>query len=539
MIIFGIAITVAVVIFVGIYIAKKIDGDSANFLVAGRSLGVPLVGVSLVGAAVDANATVGNTDLTSQFGFWAGASLPIGLAICLVLTGAFLAKPMNAMRLFTLGDYFRLRFNRPSEVVASAIMILAFVVLLAGNLVACGYLMEHFAGIPYAWGILIALALVFAYTVAGGLFSDAYTAAIQTAITVVATISLLVWVGLTYGIIIPEGMGPFDLGQLSDPAQGAAINWATLIALGIGDIVAIDFMQRIFGAKSPKVARRACFSAAAITAAVGVSFALVSLAAVSAGFSAADGPILYQLLGESAPPIIAILVLSGIVAASFSTASGAMLATSAIAVRNIAAVRRKHAQASDPLLRWTRLVMIPISLAGAFLAIQVTQTGILLTLAFDLLLVCLAGPFLTSIYWKRPGVVALLASVAVGFVLRITFLALTPTLYGVPNDILYIPNDLVTGDFDGWATIIAFVVSYAVFLLVTAVSPRTEKEFTGEARVRKLLDDEQLSLDTQSMAIITAPRDGVPHRPRTIDGAAEAEPAEVPVSVGDSAGGTD
>lgn len=515
MIMFGVSLTVLAIIIVGIYIARKIDGDSANFLVAGRSLGVPLVGVSLVGAAVDANATVGNTDLTSDFGFWAGASLPLGLAICLALTGTFLAKPMNAMRLFTLGDYFRLRFNRPSEVVASVIMILAFVILLAGNLVACGLLMEHFAGIPYAWGIFLALALVFAYTVAGGLFSDAYTAAIQTVITIVAAISLLVWVAMTYGIIIPEGMGPFDLGQLSDPAQGAAINWATLIALGIGDIVAIDFMQRIFGAKSPQVARRACYSAAVITAAIGVTFAIVSLAAVSAGFSTEEGPILYQLLGDAAPPIIAILVLSGIVAASFSTASGAMLATSALAVRNIAAVRRKHAQASDPLLRWTRLAMIPISILSAFLAIQVPQTGILLTLAFDLMLVCLAGPFLVSVYWKRPGVTALLVSVTVGFIVRVGFLALTPTLYGVPNDILYIPNDIVTADFDGFATLLAFAISFGVFLLVTALSPRTAAEVAGEARVRRLLDDEQVSMDTRSMQIITAPRDEVEHRPRT------------------------
>ena len=80
-----------------------------------------------------------------------------------------------------------------------------------------------------------------------------------------------------YGITIPEGMGPFDLGQLTDPAQGAPINWATLIALGIGDIVAIDFMQRIFSAKSPEIARRACFVGAAGTALVGIPYALVAL----------------------------------------------------------------------------------------------------------------------------------------------------------------------------------------------------------------------------------------------------------------------
>ena len=53
------------------------------------------------------------------------------------------------------------------------------------------------------------------------------------------------------------------------------VNWATLIALGVGDIVAIDFMQRIFSARTPEVARRACYFGAAGTVLVGVPFALV------------------------------------------------------------------------------------------------------------------------------------------------------------------------------------------------------------------------------------------------------------------------
>lgn len=491
MIIFGVGVTVLVVLVVGIAVARKIDGDSANYLVAGRRLGIPLVAVSLTAAAVDSNATVGNTDLTAQFGFWSGASLALGLALCLLITGLFLARPMNAMRLFTLADFFRLRYGRPTEVVASVIMILSFTILLAGNLVACGFLLQEFANVPYLWGVILSVALVLAYTVAGGLFSDAYTAVIQTIITVVAAVSLLVWVALSYGIVIPEGMGPFDLEQLTDPAFGAPINWATLIALGIGDLVAIDFMQRIFGAKSPEVARRACFAGAAGTAAIGTIFALVALTASSVlGITVADGPILYQLLGDYAPPLIAVLVLSGIVAASFSTASGAILATSAIAVRNIFSVRRHVGTGPDPLLRWTRLAMIPIVVLGSFLAIRVSQTGILLTLAFDLMLACLAAPFLIGVFWKRPGAKAALIAAGAGFAVRMVLLALTPTLYGVPNDILYVPNTLVGPELDGWTTLIAAVVGFGAYAAIGALAPRTETELAAGAAVRDELDAE-------------------------------------------------
>ena len=67
-IILGVSVSVLAVLIVGILVARKVDGDSANFLVAGRQLGVPLVAVSLTAAAVDSNAMVGNTDLTSQAG---------------------------------------------------------------------------------------------------------------------------------------------------------------------------------------------------------------------------------------------------------------------------------------------------------------------------------------------------------------------------------------------------------------------------------------------------------------------------------------
>ena len=161
---------------------------------------------------------------------------------------------MNRMKLFTLADFYRLRYGRGVEVASSVFMIFAFAILMAGNLVACGFLLERFLGLDYTVGVLVAVGLVLVYTIGGGMFSDAYTAAIQIVITIVATVGLVVWFGTTYGFEVAEGMGPFDFEQLTQTSAGAPINWATLIALGIGDIVAIDFMQRIFAARSPETA---------------------------------------------------------------------------------------------------------------------------------------------------------------------------------------------------------------------------------------------------------------------------------------------
>jgi len=467
MIIIGVAVGVLVVIVVGLVVARKVDGDSTNFLVAGRSLALPLVAAGLMGQAVDANATLGNTDLAYEFGFWAGASLPLGLGLCLLITGIFFAGRMNRMRLLSLPDFYRITYGRGVELAASVLMIFSFCILLAGNLVAGGFLFERFLGTSYTGGVFLVVAIVLTYTLAGGMFSDAYTAFIQMIITVTGSLALLIWVGMRFGISIPDGLGPFDLGQLADPAQGAVINWATLIALGIGDIVAIDFMQRIFSARSPQVARRACFVAAAGTAIVGIPYALVALSLQSVLGPDAEGPVLFTVLGDLAPIGLSILVLSAIIAASCSTANGAILGTAAVAVRNIAGIEPRAPGAErDPLLRTVRLTMLPVVAVAIVFALRVPQTGILLTLAFDLLLAAMVVPFVLGHYWSRATAAAATASIVVGLAVRIGLFVVTPTIYGVPNTLLYLPNDVVGAGFDGWPTFIAALASLTAFVTV-------------------------------------------------------------------------
>jgi SSS family solute:Na+ symporter len=468
MVIIGVAFGVLLVLVVGLAVARKVDGDSTNFLVAGRSLALPLSAAGLMGQAVDSNATLGNTDLSFSLGFWAGASLPLGLGICLLLTGIFFAKRMNAMGLLSLPDFYRIKYGRGIEITSSILMIFSFCILLAGNLVAGGFLFERFLGTTYTVGVLIIVAVVLTYTITGGMFSDAYTAFIQMVITVIGSLALLTWVGVTYGISTPEGMGPFDLGQLTDSAQGAPINWATLVALGIGDIVAIDFMQRIFSAKSPDVARRACFVGAAGTAIVGIPYALVALSAGPIlGDTAPDGPVLFAIL-DYAPAALTILVLSAIIAASCSTANGVILGTAAVAVRNIAGLEQQldTGDGRDPLLRRVRITMIPVVGIAIFFALQVPQTGILLTLAFDLMLAGLVVPFVFGHYWSRITTAAATAAIVVGVGVRLVLFALTPTMYGVENTLLYIPNDTFGPGFDGWPTFIAPICSLIAFVVV-------------------------------------------------------------------------
>ena len=491
-ILYGIVGIIVTMLAIGFYVARKVKGDSVNYIVAGRGLILPLAAATLMAQSLDSNATLGNTDLVASFGFWAGAALPVGLATCLFLTGLFFAKPMNRMNLTTLPDFYRRKYGRTAEVLASLIMSVAYAFLLAGNLVAGGFLFEIFVGTSFQVGVFIIAGLVLTYTIAGGLFSVAYTDLLQAGVALVGSIGLIVFVTTQYGITIPEGMGPTNLGQLTDPSQGAYINLATIVALGLGDIVAIDFMERVFAADSPETARKACFIGAAGTLIIGVPFSIVALSAnpilASLGVETGGQAILYTLLQNAVPPWLAALVIAGILAASFSTSDGAILGTSAVIARNIGNIRVDESTAvttdggstddtadddsllgtdSDRLLTVTRLMSIPITLLGIFFAIRVSATGMLLVLAFDIMLAGAFVPLVMGLYWSEMATTpAALASMVGGSLTRLVLFVLVPTTYAYENTLLYINNDIFTASFDGLPTFIAAGVSLVVFVAV-------------------------------------------------------------------------
>ena len=467
----GIIVFLVGTIAIGLWAAKQVKGDSENYLVAGRGLVLPLAAATLMAQSVDSNATLGNTDLVAEFGFWAGASLPIGLALCLFLTAMFFAKPMNRMGLITLPDFYRVKYNHLTEVVASCLMVLSFSFLLAGNLVAGGYLFETFLGTSYVAGVMLLAIVVFIYTASGGLFAVAYTDAIQVAIALIGSLSLLVFIAVNFGLDMPADTGPLAFAQLSDPSAGAVVNWATLLALGLGDIVAIDFMARIFAAKSPETAQRACLIGCAGTLIIGIPFSLIALSApqilADAGITP-DGPILYALIDGVVPPLLGLIVIMAILSASLSTADGAILGTSSVIAHNIIGIRSDdHNAAGDRLLLITRVMAFLITALGVFFALKIPQTGVLLLLAFDLGFAGLLVPLAGGIYWNKGTWQGALSCIILGSLTRLIFFVLMPVTFGIDNTLLYIPNGIFTADFDGFPTLISPLVGLATFIIVS------------------------------------------------------------------------
>lgn len=98
------------------------------------------------------------------------------------MNGLFLASKINEDNVLTLPDIFAKRYGKVVEVMCSISTIISFLCLLAGNLVGLGAILSYLLGISEAGAIFLSAALVLLYTIAGGLFSVAYTDVVQGAI---------------------------------------------------------------------------------------------------------------------------------------------------------------------------------------------------------------------------------------------------------------------------------------------------------------------------------------------------------------------
>jgi len=293
--------------------------------------------------------------------------------------------------------------------------------------------------------MLIAAIIVLIYTFAGGLFSSAYTDIFQIYLAIIAfwaafLFFALGYAGVDFGTILGSVPPSYiDLSGLTDMANGALVNWAGILALALGDIVALDFMERVFAAKDGKTAQRGAFMGAGLTIATIVPTSMMGIVALYLLPSLADPFTAYPTLALNHMPFpIGVALLMGVLGASMSTANGGLLAISSVISRNIIQrdILRKWLKRpgmeDSKLLKTTRIFTIPMMVAAFALAYVLPQPGIYLILAFDIVFAGAWAPLTLGLFWKKANAPAALVSLIVGSALRVLmFYIIPPELAGL------------------------------------------------------------------------------------------------------------
>jgi len=129
-----------------------------------------------------------------------------------------------------------------------------------------------------------------------------------------------------------------------------------------------------------------------------------------------------KLLTHQTQPFLGAWCLIGIVAASMSTADGAILAMGTVWSHNITRQLDSYFPSlvtPENLLMAARLSTIPFSLAATIIASEVRETGYLLIVAFDIMLAGVVAPLFGCFYAKNPSPRAAFCSLLAGVIVRV------------------------------------------------------------------------------------------------------------------------
>ena len=424
-----VVIFMAISLAIGIYTYTQVRGSSTRYTVCNKSLPFLIIGTALLAQAVDGNATLGNVSLTYTSGVWTGFMIPLGLALSLFFVGRFLAAPLNRMNLLTLPEFFYRRYDKQTELLVSILTIVCFTVLIAGNLSAVAWVLSVVSGINYLPALLITTLVIVIYTMAGGLYSAIWTDFFQIHVALVGFVVSAIWLIYTRGwsLLSAVPAEKIDLSGLVSLHSGALPNWAGMIALAFGNAMALDFMERVFAAKSPDTARRACYYAGALTLVIGFSATLLGVASISSVQNANDPRMVLPILGVTVLPYwMGVFVFIGVLGASMSTANGAMLVISVVLARNVFQ-RYSNTEITDSrMLMLSRVLALPTAAAAAIFAWLRPEPGILLVVAFDIVFAGCVAPLLFGVYWPKANRAGAIAAIMVGTITRLIAHFVTP-----------------------------------------------------------------------------------------------------------------
>ncbi len=335
-IVLAVLVYFAVQLAISAWASRRIATES-DYLIAGRSLGLPLVAVSLFATWFGAETMVGSSAAISEDGLAGGRADPFGYALCLLGMGLFIAYKLRAGGYMTVGDFFKARYGRRAEVFGSALFVPSLVTWAAAQLMAFASILQVLTGIPMDAGLILATVLVITYTWLGGLLGDAVTDFFQ---GIVLILGLIVLVGFVISMSggVGEAVERISPDQLRLTVPGESI-WARLDGWAVpilGSLVSQAALARVLAARSPEVARNACFTAFGLYITVGLIPVAIALFGTNLGLNLEDGDLFLTSLAQSVLPQWLFVVFAGaLISAILSTIDSTVLTISALTTHNI------------------------------------------------------------------------------------------------------------------------------------------------------------------------------------------------------------
>jgi solute:Na+ symporter, SSS family len=438
-----------VTIAIGLLAARRVHG-AKDFLVAGRSL--PLyMNVATVFATWFGAETVLSVSATfAKDGLNGIPGDPFGASVCLVIAALLFARLFYRMNLLTIGDFYKQRYGKGIEVLTSVAIVLSYLGWTSAQMTALGLVIATLSGgaIDLSTAIMIGAGVVLIYTIFGGMWSVAFTDLFQTVVILIGLTLVAFLVGdLAGGAGKVISQAAADGKLVMFPADMDAAAWWALagafFAFAFGSVPQQDVFQRMTSAKDENTAVRGtiigaliyfCFAFVPIFIAYA---ALVHDPSMKELFNAEDARDIQRILPDlvlgKMPLWAQIMFFGALLSAILSTASGALLAPSALFSENVLRPFIPHMSDRQLLLN-TRIILVTFTAGALLFALNSKSTMYeMVQNAYNVTLAGAFVPLVAGAYWKRANTQGALMSIVFGIGTWLTFNTVAPEAMVPPN----------------------------------------------------------------------------------------------------------
>jgi len=329
------------IIFLGILAMKKVKG-SEDLLVAGRSLGMMFVSVSIAAEYMGGLGTIG----TAEVAFTQGMGViwyHIASACGLMLFGFGFAHYYRKYNVITVPEYLYYLYDIKTWKAASVLNVVGYWFFTIIQMTALGSLIASVTGFDLRWSALICGVAMTIYLLAAGMWSVAFTS-VAFIITIGTGIPLAFYWVMKHEIpLLINSGGIAGFAGLANALSGIGLNPTNLFSpFSLGTMAVLGyFLGGMLGIPAAQATINYSFGARNWKLALGATLMNIN-------------------------PIIGGIGIAGIFAALVSTVAGTLFGCSSIMSKDIWQ-RWLHPGTDDKYLaKWTRLWILIIGVSSAF-----------------------------------------------------------------------------------------------------------------------------------------------------------------------------
>ena len=413
MLIWFVVLYLLVSIGIGLYAATRVH-SAKDFAIAGRHLPLPVVTATVFATWFGAEAIFGVSATFVKEGLHGVVADPFGASLCLIIAGIFFSRKLYKLNVLTLGDYFRLRYNRTVEILTTLCIVIAYLGWVSAQIKALGLLFNVVTdgAISQTAGMILGAAIVLTYTTLGGMLSVAILDFVQMGV-IMGGMLFIAWLisGQTGGVMPviahASAAGKLDFFPEPDPWKWIAFIGAGLTMM-LGSIPQQDVFQRITSARTAKIALWGsilggsiyfCFTFVPMF--IAYSATLIDPETFN-GLIETDSQLVLPTLVLQHTPVFAQTIFFGaVLSAIMSCSSATLLAPSVAFAENV--VRNYYPNISDrAFLRMMRLCIVGFT--GMVLVFALNTEHSIFKMVENAYKITLAGAFVPlffGAFWKR------------------------------------------------------------------------------------------------------------------------------------------